>query len=99
MESQKYWYLYMLLCEQKTYYIGITNDLVDRINRHKKKESFFTKKFSDLKLIYCEQYNDKHEAAIREKQLKGWSRAKKQMLIDGKLGRNICTEYAEVLLG
>ncbi len=89
----------MLLCDQKTFYIGITNDLVDRMKEHKNKESFFTKKFSDLKLIYCERYNDKYEAAIREKQLKRWSRAKKQMLIDGKLGRNICTEYAEALFG
>lgn len=89
----------MLLCDQKTFYIGITNNLVDRIKRHKNKDSFFTKKFSDLRLIYCERYNDKYEAAIREKQLKGWNKAKKQMLVDGILGRNVCTEYAEALFG
>lgn len=58
------------------------------MDSHKNKESFFTKKFSDLKLVYCEKYNNKSDASKREKQLKGWSRAKKQMLIDGKLGIN-----------
>lgn len=88
----------MLLCNQKTYYLGITSDLIVRIKKHRNKESFFTKKFSDLKLVYCERYENKHQAAKREKQLKGWSRAKKHMLIEGKLGRNVCTEFAEVLV-
>jgi len=94
----KDWYVYMLLCNQKTFYIGITPDLLSRFREHKKKESFFTKKFSDLKLVYCEKYRNKFEAAKREKQFKGWSRAKKQMLIKGKLGVNTCTEFAGALL-
>lgn len=39
-----------------------------------------------------------HDAALREKQLKGWSHAKKQLLINGMLGINVCTEFGEVLL-
>ncbi len=35
-------------------------------------------------------------AAKRERQIKGWSRVKKQMLIEEKLGYNICTEVADV---
>ena len=88
----------MLLCDQKTFYIGITNDLINRLKTHKNKESFFTRKFSDIELVYCEKYKTKKEVAKREKQLKGWSRAKKQMLIDGKLGINTCTGFAEALL-
>jgi predicted GIY-YIG superfamily endonuclease len=42
--------------------------------------------------------NERIEAAKREKQLKGWNKAKKQLLIDGKLGFNICTGFAEALL-
>ncbi|MEK9134960.1 MAG: GIY-YIG nuclease family protein [Patescibacteria group bacterium] len=91
------WFVYMLLCDRKTFYIGITDNLVFRIENHKNKESFFTKKFSEIKLVYCEKYHSKHEAAIREKQFKGWSRAKKQLLIKGKLGINTCTELAEAL--
>lgn len=88
----------MLLCDGKTFYVGITTDLVNRINQHIKKQSFFTKKFSQIKLVYCEQYQTEKEAVAREKQINGWSRAKKQMLIDGKLGYNSCTEFAEALL-
>lgn len=87
----------MLLCDKKTFYVGITNKLKGRINAHKNRESFFTKKFSDIKFVYCEKYLSKHEAAKREKQLKGWSRTKKQMLIEGELGYNKCTELVEEL--
>ena len=92
------WFVYMLLCNQKTFYVGITTDLVKRFSDHRTKQSFFTKKFSDLKPVYCEKYPTEHTAALREKQIKGWSRAKKQLLIDGKLGFNVCTEYAKALL-
>lgn len=86
----------MLLCDQKTFYIGITFDIQKRLKEHESKESFFTKKFSDVELVYVEKYQSKSEAAIRERQLKGWSHAKKQLLIEGKLGRNRI-ELAEVL--
>jgi len=86
----------MLLCDQKTFYIGITFDIQKRLKEHKSKESFFTKKFSKVRLVYCEKYQNKIEAAKREQQLKGWSRAKKQMLLDGKIGIN-CIELDEVL--
>lgn len=59
---------------------------------------FLPKKFSDIKLVYCERYFSEHEAAMREKQLKGWSQKKKQMLVEGKLGINSYTELVEDLL-
>ncbi len=86
----------MLLCDQKTFYIGITDNLKRRLEEHKNKESFFTKKFSEIKLVYCEKYKNKVEAAKREQQLKGWGRAKKEMLLKHKLGIN-SIEPAEVL--
>ncbi|MBI2464639.1 GIY-YIG nuclease family protein [Candidatus Shapirobacteria bacterium] len=75
----------------------MTNDLKSHINSHKSKQTFFTKKFSDIRLVYCEKYGTNHEAALREKQIKGWSRTKKQMLIEGKLGINRYTEFDEIL--
>jgi predicted GIY-YIG superfamily endonuclease len=63
----------------------------------KSQADIITKKFSDIEFIYCEQCLGKQKAAMREKQIKGWSRAKKQMLIDGKLGYNACTELVETL--
>ena len=86
----------MLLCDQKTLYVGITFDIQKRLKEHKCKESFFTKKFSEVKLVYCEKYTSKTQAAAREKQLKGWSHKKKQMLLDGKVGINRI-ELGEVL--
>lgn len=88
----------MLLCDQETFYIGITSDIVNRFRQHKSKNSFFTKKFSDLKFVYAEKYSSEHNVASREKQIKGWNKTKKQMLIDGKLGYNTCTEFVEALL-
>lgn len=92
------WFVYLLLCDQKTFYTGITDDLNARITQHKNKKSFFTKKFSDIELVYCERYSSKYLAAKREKQIKGWNQAKKKMLIDGKLGINTCTEIVEASL-
>ncbi len=93
------WFVYMLLCDQKTFYVGITDQLSQRFSQHKNKQNISTKKFSDFKLVYAERYENKYEAAKREKQFKGWSHAKKQMLVDGKIGINTCTEVAEDLLG
>lgn len=88
----------MLLCDNSSFYIGITNNLAKRVSEHKNKQNISTKEFSNIELIYCEKYQDKFDASKREKQLKGWSKAKKQMLIDGRLGINTCTEFAEELL-
>jgi putative endonuclease len=87
----------MLFCDEKTYYVGITTNLDKKIQEHKNKQSFFTKKFSHIQPVYCEKYKNQHEAAIREKQLKGWSHAKKQMLANGELGVNACTELLKNL--
>lgn len=67
----KMWFVYILLCDKKTFYVGITNNLKKRLFEHKNKKSFFTKKFSDFELAHCEKYNKKYEAARREKQIKG----------------------------
>ena len=93
----KPWYVYLLLCDQKTFYTGITDEPQNRLIRHRQKRSFYTKKFSDIQLVYCERYLTKHETALRERQIKGWSAAKKRMLIDGKLGYNACPEIVDAL--
>ena len=77
------WILYILFCDQKTFYVGITDNLQRRLTQHKNKESFYTKKFSDLVLVYSEKFNKRSGAEKREKQLKGWTVAKKKALIDG----------------
>jgi len=76
-------YTYILFCNQKTFYIGITDDLNKRLNEHCCGYSPYTKKFSDIKLVHFEKYPNKIEAERREKQLKGWTIAKKKALISG----------------
>ena len=75
------WTVYLLLCDQKIIYTGITNDLEHRLKQHRNNNSTYTKKFSDLKLIHSENYKTKTEAAEREKEIKGWNRNKKLGLI------------------
>jgi putative endonuclease len=77
------WFVYILLCDQKTYYIGLTHNLQQRLKSHQSKANIATKEFSDLQLIYHEQYATRQEAERREKQLKGWTVAKKKALVEG----------------
>ena len=66
-------------------YIGVTGNLPRRLYEHKNGlADGFTKKYNVHKLIYYEHTNDVYSAISREKQLKKWSRSKKEILI-GKL--------------
>lgn len=80
------WFVYMLLCNQKIFYVGITSDLERRFLEHKNGYSNYTKKFSDIQLVYQEKQPTRLQAEKREKQLKGWTNAKKRALITGNLG-------------
>ncbi len=63
-------------------YIGVTNDLDRRCNQHSLGHgSAFAKQYNAHKLIYFEAYPDPESAIAREKQLKRWSRSKKETLI------------------
>jgi putative endonuclease len=63
-------------------YIGVTNSLEKRMWQHKTKAiSGFTKKYNCDQLVYFEIYEQIDQAIAREKQLKGWIRAKKDALI------------------
>ena len=79
------WFVYILFCDQKSYYIGLTSNLEKRITSHKNKENIATKEFSDLQLVYHEKFPIRRKAEKRERQLKGWSFAKKKALIDGNI--------------
>jgi putative endonuclease len=63
------WYVYS--CDRKgQLYTGITTDLRHRMVQH------------EAKLLYHESHPDSHSAARRQKEIKGWSRAKKIELIN-----------------
>ena len=63
-------------------YVGVTSDLQRRIYEHKLKlKGGFTKKYDVEKLVYFEQFADIKMAIIREKEIKGWRREKKNALV------------------
>ena len=78
------YYVYILTNgSHKVLYTGITNDLERRCYEHKHKlVKGFTQKYNVNKLIYFEIFEDIALAIAREKQIKGYSRAKKVALID-----------------
>lgn len=63
-------------------YVGVTNNLERRIYEHKNKLTpGFTSKYNINKLVFCEEFNHIDEAIAAEKQIKGWLRSKKDVLI------------------
>ena len=66
-----------------TLYVGVTNDLILLVYKHREKlAESFTKKYDVAKLVYFEQHSDIEAAIEREKRLKKWNRAWKIELIE-----------------
>jgi putative endonuclease len=76
-------WVYILSSHSRCLYAGITSDLHGRIWEHKNEAlAGFSKKYKTHLLVYQEIFDDIDSAIAREKQLKGWSRAKKIALIE-----------------
>ena len=78
------YYVYILANKtDSTVYIGMTSDLMRRLQEHRNDLiKGFTKTYHVHKLVYYETFRDVREAIAREKQLKGWRRARKNELIE-----------------
>ena len=77
------YYIYIMASRSRVLYIGVTNDLARRVNEHKQSLiPGFTKKYRVTRLVYIEQFGDIRDAIAREKQIKGWVRARKLNLIE-----------------
>jgi len=80
--------MYILECADGSFYTGSTKDIKLRLEQHKNAEgSEHTKKYSPVKLVYYETFDRIDLAFEREKQVQGWSRAKKIALIKGDIDR------------
>jgi putative endonuclease len=77
-------YVYLLANKHNNVlYTGVTNDLIRRVYEHKNKlVAGFTQKYNVDRLVYFEVCSGIIVAIEREKQIKGWSRKKKQDLIN-----------------
>jgi putative endonuclease len=76
-------HVYILAGESGVLYTGMTNDLIRRIREHREKKiPGFTQKYNVTKLVWFEVHGRATSTIGREKQIKGWSRAKKIALIE-----------------
>ncbi|MFH0988131.1 MAG: GIY-YIG nuclease family protein, partial [Parcubacteria group bacterium] len=82
----KKYYVYIVECADESYYTGITNNHKRRLDEHNsgKDEKSYTFTRRPVKLVHLEEFKYVLDAIAREKQLKGWSRAKKKALIDSR---------------
>ena len=80
------YFLYIVRDSRNNLYIGQTNNLEKRLQYHRNGNGAkFLKNNSTIELAFSERYETRSEAMNREAQLKKWTRAKKEALIDGNL--------------
>lgn len=78
-------WMYILECADGSYYVGSTRDLERRIFEHQEGlGAKYTSRRLPVKLVYGEEYDRVADAFYREKQVQGWSRAKREALIKGE---------------
>ena len=76
-------WVYILECADKSYYIGHTDNLEKRLYEHEHSlNTCYTSGKFPVRLVYSCEFNNRDDALSRERQLKGWSRKKKQALIN-----------------
>ncbi|MCR6029870.1 GIY-YIG nuclease family protein [Nocardioides sp. zg-579] len=79
---------YLLECADGSYYVGSTTDLERRVSEHDLGlGAAYTRpgRRRPVRLVWSAEFNRIDDAYYFEKQLQGWSRAKRQALIDGRL--------------
>ena len=92
---QKEYGVYIVECFDKSYYTGVTNNVGRRVWEHNNDEnkSHYTYSRRPVKLKYIEIYQDINTAIAREKQIKKWTRKKKEALISGR--KNVLPKLAK----
>ena len=77
------YFVYILKCSDNSYYTGFTNNLERRFREHSsgKNKDCYTYDKRPLGLVWFETFNDVLNAIAVEKQIKGWTRRKKEALI------------------
>ena len=76
--------VYMLKCSDNSYYTGVTNNLEKRLNEHENgiDSECYTYFRRPLKVVFYQIFNDPLQAIAFEKRIKGWSRKKKEAIIN-----------------
>ncbi len=72
------WFVYVLLCEDNSFYTGSTNDIKQRFKAHQDgKGGRYTRSHKPIKIVYEEKLEDKSTALKRELEIKSWTRSQK----------------------
>ncbi len=80
---ERVYFAYIVSSRSHTLYIGVTGNLLRRVFEHKQKtHEGFSAKYNCNRLVWFERFSSPRGAIAREKQLKGWNRAKKIALIE-----------------
>ena len=84
MPDQRWYYVYMMQSSsRRALYIGVTSNLEQRVWQHKMGMiDGFTAQYNAHRLVLVERFSTVQFAIAREKQLKGWTRAKKNRLVE-----------------
>ncbi|SFN12637.1 putative endonuclease [Chryseobacterium oleae] len=80
----KQYFVYILKCSDSSYYTGVTSDIEARLAQHQsgKFPESYTHKRRPVQLVFFCEFNDIIQAILFEKQVKGWSRKKKEAIIN-----------------
>jgi putative endonuclease len=81
-------WVYLLKCRDKSYYTGHTDDLEKRLAQHHSKAfaDCYTATRLPVELVFSQAFVTREEALASERQIKGWSRKKKEALVSGDWG-------------
>jgi len=75
-------YVYIIKCADSSYYTGHTDDIEARFEQHVLSNTkSYTSSRKPLELVFCEEFSERDQAQEAERQIKGWSRKKKEALI------------------
>jgi putative endonuclease len=76
------YYVYVLASRSRTLYVGVTSNIVRRVEQHRSSEApRFAGRYRAHRLVYVESTSNSRDAIGREKQIKSWTRAKKLALV------------------
>ncbi len=96
---QRYWVYVLTNKPNGTLYVGVTNSIERRIWEHQTGAvPGFTRQYGLKRLVYLEEYRDVSQAIAREKEIKGWLRARKTALIkkSNPLWKDLAEEWSRV---
>ena len=82
------WFCYMLRCRDASLYVGMTNNIAVRVEKHNRGLGpEFTRRRRPVELIWSQEFSDHFAAREREVELKGWTRKKKLDLLELESGK------------